>query len=58
MLRNSPLEQQQLEKSVNIAMDFKQTHGKDALYYLITQKHELMALDFDSSSWCKKSHLH
>ena len=24
-------------------MNFKQTHGKDALYYLITQKHELMA---------------
>ncbi|KAI5418274.1 Expansin-A20 [Lathyrus oleraceus] len=46
-------QQQQHEKSVNIAMNFKQTHGKDALYYLITQKHELMALDFDPSSWCK-----
>lgn len=56
-------QQQQHEKPVNIAMNFKQTQGKDALYYLITQKHELMAkatfdhdylaLDFDPSSWYK-----
>lgn len=48
-------QQQQHEKAVNIAMNFKQTHGKDALYYLITQKHELIALDFDPSNWCKKN---